>query len=544
MRRVSLAIIVLIAACVLLWIALPDDEPDGPGRPERTGVPDAPGEVAEADPPAAQIPDPEDTAPAVVEADDADDAPIVPGGPTAHGTLLVVDGDGLEHPVRTGKLTILMWKRGGIGHNRTVDVTDGAWSIRAPEALRLVAKRAMVGEAPAIVVPSTEKIPLSAHEPATVRVRLSRPTILRVVDAVTGLDLLDITLVLAEAFPRDHLAHPGVYGEEREERRSVSSPTEIALPGPRERWQTYLVGSPGYAWQSVKLDRGLGGERRVLLSPGGGVDVKIAGPGLDRGPVLRLSRADAKSRQPVAEVSAGKRDRIRLDGLLDGWYRVAIELGKWFKNPRVLAETEVEITFMFVVKPPGLLDLRLQVPPPGRVVVTVLDDATGQPAAIDRIGWRPQPPEFGMSGGIESSLRDPDTDKFTFRAPQGAVAIWIHADGYFRISRRVTVGPGVTEIEVRARPTGGTLDISVRDGDAAVPWDDSWPISIERVGDGKGRIAGRSFSTHSGTYKLSHEGLYRVTFPKLHGYEAVPAQEVRLTSGKKTRLVIRLLRSR
>ena len=105
------------------------------------------------------------------------------------------------------------------------------------------------------------------------------------------------------------------------------------------------------------------------------------------------------------------------------------------------------------------------------------------------------------------------------------------------------VGPDTTEVTLRLVRTGGFVEITVQDGDAAVPWDSNWKVALEPVG-GEGEIAGTSYSDHGCTFELSHEGLYRVTFPTLPGFEPVPSQEVRLRWKQVTKLVIRLCRSR
>jgi hypothetical protein len=454
-----------------------------------------------------------------------------------------------------------------------------------------------------------------------------------VVDAATGRDLDDVTVLRAAKWPREDLTHPGGSGEGRVIVRSAASPVTLPASAERPSCRTLLVGAPQHAWARVELHREPGGERLVRLEPGASLEVVIAGSDPAVRVVLRVSRAGAESRKPLAELDPPARGATRLDGLPAGRLRVALEIGDWWREPRVLAEAEVELRpgettpltlrpeavevpalaplsglvvipeaweidqpflsvhlrdpllaggretvyprlvetddpeiwrfdagdvqpgryraevhecpweVVFVVPPGGLSGLRIEVPPPGRVVVTVLDAATGEPADLPDIDWHPRRPEPDMGGGVGSAERDPGTGRYVFRAPQGEVVLGVVTDGWRVVQKTVTVGPGTTEATLRVSRTGGSIRLTVREGEAAVPWRFEWKVRIEAVG-GPGRVVGGSYDSEAHVAELSHEGLYRVRFPTLPGFEPVPPVEVRVRSGEVTPLEIRLVRAR
>jgi len=177
------------------------------------------------------------------------------------------------------------------------------------------------------------------------------------------------------------------------------------------------------------------------------------------------------------------------------------------------------------------------------VVATVIDDTTGKPADIGSIDWHPRRPEPGMGGACHPVERDPETGRFAFRAPRGEIVLDVMESGYRSHSRRVTVGAGTTEVTLRIHPTGGGVHVSVMEGDAVFPWKDDWKVKLEPL-EGSGEVCSRSFSVEGTILEMSEEGLYRLTFPKVPGFEPVPPRDVRVSRGKTTEVVIRLTRAR
>ncbi len=68
-------------------------------------------------------------------------------------------------------------------------------------------------------------------------------------------------------------------------------------------------------------------------------------------------------------------------------------------------------------------------------------------------------------------------------------------------------------------------------------------MGLEPVG-GTGAVCGRSVGVKGTTLEMSEEGVYRLTFPEVPGYEPVPPREVRASRGKTAKVVIRLVRAR
>jgi hypothetical protein len=283
-------------------------------------------------------------------------------GPALRGRLVVIEVDGSERADADAELTWIAWT-GENGSATDAEIDGGVWGVAAQQlggAQELsidtvrVAGRRVVIEAP------LARIPAPFTEELVVRVRVPAPSTLRVVDAETGADLADVSIVRAEPFPRADVEHPGANFESRVAASGQRSPVDLEpLELALESYQMtrLLVGASGYAWQLVQIDPLIGGERLVSLARGTDLSVSVRGVDPSVRAVLRV-RVEGRF-TPLAEVDLPRDGGFEFSGLRLGPLRVVAEVGDFFQEPLVLGERAVELRAGELAQ----VDLVLEAPP-------------------------------------------------------------------------------------------------------------------------------------------------------------------------------------
>lgn len=190
---------------------------------------------------------------------------------------------------------------------------------------------------------------------------------------------------------------------------------ELVRRFPPERGVLVSARAPGYAWGSTSLDVSKG-ERELLLEPAAAMQVRLANvqlaryAALETVPVLCVYgiRADGGNQYVHFERldETVESDGLRLESLVPGGYRVAVELGggSWTEQP-VLAREEVSI----VAGDSREVVLVLDEPPPPPARAT-LGGVVSFPAfgAEDKVRLQLyfQPTQRWMSPDFELSLAD------------------------------------------------------------------------------------------------------------------------------------------
>jgi hypothetical protein len=147
--------------------------------------------------------------------------------------------------------------------------------------------------------------------------------LLRVVDERAGIELDPVALVRSvSADP-----HPG-FVEERQKRQlsgpdgELRSPLDLLeLKDVAQGAQRLFVGAPGYAWQVAALDVGSGTERKVVLSVGGTLRLRLS---MVPDPGTRL-RVRGEVVGPVLDTELPALDALELDGLTPDNYTVEVD---------------------------------------------------------------------------------------------------------------------------------------------------------------------------------------------------------------------------
>jgi hypothetical protein len=263
-----------------------------------------------------------------------------------HGRLIVLGVDGAELPPQDGRFELTSW-RGDSGGLNEVEVRQGLWDVAIEDAQALTALEVdelRCGDLNPTIESPRGRAPVPDNRELVIRARVPRPTILRVVDRDAGIDLAGVQIVRAASFRVDTAAHPGSDYADRVVGRGLRSPVlidELELDTIRRQPAQLLVGATGYAWEALKLDLSLGGERTVSLEPGGDLEVLVSGVQGDSGSHLRLR--SAKGSHPALDIQLAQDGTSSFTGLAPGSYTVRAEIGEWFRSPLVLGETAVEI---------------------------------------------------------------------------------------------------------------------------------------------------------------------------------------------------------
>ncbi len=291
-----------------------------------------------------------ETSPAVRESVDtpatspATSVPITVAAPAEvelRGTIVAIDEKGAEHAQENGEFVLIAWTRQR-GTEATVAVRAGRWTARVPAGVLLGCGSAKLGGRDAVLERELDgtpsQLPLPADGTLELRMRWLRALRLFVRDRDSNVDLAEVTLVRAGSWPRSDNPHPGEITAERLFANARPSPIEIAAQN--ARYLPLHVGSPGHAWETVRLDCAEGGERFVVLGPGGDLDLDLVAERIDASSVVRV-------RGPIgivaAEFDIHDRRRFAIDGLPVGKLPVSVEIGDWWEQPIVLGKDEVEI---------------------------------------------------------------------------------------------------------------------------------------------------------------------------------------------------------
>lgn len=252
---------------------------------------------------------------------------------------------------------------------------------------------------------------------------------------------------------------------------------------------------------------------RVAVS--GVVRIDDAWQGLDRlslslQPEGEVERWDSEWKH-VKPVLTGSQYTWNVRQLYAGRYMVVVSPSEHRQILEVTAEGSNEFT--------------IEVPPPGDVEVMVVDDATGQPTAVENLIWHAEIPA-GVGGyGLENARYDLERGA-RFQAPIGKVSLQVWQEGFAHTSENVEVVRGVNRFTLRIQRACG-VRVEVYDGETPVPLSDYDMFEIKAVEhDGRATASSNTWS------QVSAPGRYRVTFKSLTGFQPVPPQEVTIPAGE------------
>ena len=160
--------------------------------------------------------------------------------------------------------------------------------------------------------------------------------------------------------------------------------------------------------------------------------------------------------RPRSERGGGEQSFVRsdsmrrLDGSPDEW---SWDLGQVAAGEYLLTVQELECSFPVTVGEDGRSDPRVEVPLPGNVLVTVIEEGTGAPASeVEELNWAGARPSWTGGGSYVTVLAGSAPGRFEFRAPRGDIRIRLPDEP---TSWRLTVEESTTfEIRLPPRPSG------------------------------------------------------------------------------------------
>lgn len=402
-------------------------------------------------------------APAVEERVTATDAPSEAlARRELRGTVVLEDPDQLV-PVPLHGTVELALLEGSIADSGRIllhlelTITAGAWHAdvsAAPRATQLAFSRLHFGDVTATIESEFFGMPLPEDGVIELRAHVPRRSLLRVVDAESGIDLSHVVVVEPPRRWREELHHPGLDYEAGVLARELVSPLDLEtlLPAEKRRYTAMLlVGAPGYAWTNATIVFAAGGERVLPLSRGGDLVVHVTGA-LGNDDRLRVRRDGDRSPWIDEHLTRGAQPRFA--GLPPGKFRVSVEVGAWWPTPLVLASADVEI----VAGVSAELALALERPP------SDLGVDIGGLLIVPR-EWGPMEPRVGLAylGTEPSELDQRRSVRATALADdRGGARVFSWSMTHVQVGRHelgLADPPYAIELDV---PPGGRSDCELR----------------------------------------------------------------------------------
>jgi hypothetical protein len=398
---VSFTILVVVTVFVCLEASAPDATPASRSLPVTGKAPSAIVDVAARVRAPAIERDRAAPEPVVVERQAHQPAPPQTEVPlvTLHGSVTVIDPEGIAHQVENGTMRLETSSRDETLEAEVV-VENGVWSCEVPanaslwiQALELGGRGAVcdIDLRNPVTVPADRFLHIEARWPpaSTLVVRARN----------TGLDLDELQVVGDLPFPEGEGQHPGRFDPRHV--LDVGDRSPIELPTWDSGWGEELalfVRRPGYAWGRIDVDRSLGGERILTLVPGGDLRVSFRGNALAAGSLLSIRSPD--DYQPVLELPLSDDGDVEIESLAAGRYQVSVQIGQWFESPTVLGTSEVDV----VAGRRSAVVVKV-----GEAPAVQVASLSGKLVIPD--AWRPEQPYLSFSlheqlapGGMESHI--------------------------------------------------------------------------------------------------------------------------------------------
>lgn len=229
------------------------------------------------------------------------------------------------------------------------------------------------------------------------------------------------------------------------------------------------------------------------------------------------------------------------DGNEYSWSIPAILPGRY-----QLTTGEPRIAVVVEVPAQGLSDVKIDVPPPGKVSVDLVDAETREPAALDQLAWMYKSSDVPAARAPSRVSRDPNTHKFEFQCPLGDIAIssasGTSGSGYWLAETIVRVVPGENPVTIPVFKMA-RAELTVMDGERLVPLPGGiGDFEVTELVSGDGPVMWGIKSSVMVVH-VRKPGTYRIRLKKpVPGYLMPSEQLVDLKAGTTTDVAIRLTR--
>lgn len=191
------------------------------------------------------------------------------------------------------------------------------------------------------------------------------------------------------------------------------------------------------------------------------------------------------------------------------------------------------------VPPTGLADHEVAVPPPGELLVRVVDARTDLDVETQPLQWHPRRPEGSTGGSLEVAKRDPRTGLYRIVAPATWIELHVWDLRYPARSESVDLSPGRVEYTLRMEPAH-TLEIVLKDGETLVPFPEGFDGNPEPAGGGSGRVTLAQFDRFARRFQLTDAGRWTFQAPTPPGYRTPALATIEVRSDGPTQHEIEL----
>jgi hypothetical protein len=203
-----------------------------------------------------------------------------------------------------------------------------------------------------------------------------------------------------------------------------------------------------------------------------------------------------------------------------------------------------DLAFSVVLDVPaqGLVDVRIEVPPPAEIEVSCVDDVTGVFLGGAKVAWRCKPPEGVHSWSFTSAAWDAQRNCHYFQGPVGHLLVSADCPNYARNESTFEAALGTNAIELRLKKLCGLKPI-LRDGETEIPWGGGLRPQLEAA-EGQAEYSSWSTTGSAITLLKIDSGLYTLKIPQIPGFEPVADELVRLEKGQVIEHTVHLVRAR
>lgn len=178
------------------------------------------------------------------------------GSTVLHGTISVIDENGVEHHNESGRINFLLHSPFR-GSGRNVEVVGGEWSFETERGQAISMQQVAALSRRRVLLDGLNELWMPTGEPIRLSARWTAPTVLNVMSARTGrpLDEIEVVGVISWAGKSAQGFHPGDYPDHEILARSARSPIDMTAlrHGHDEHAEDTTAGyvfvrSPGFAW--------------------------------------------------------------------------------------------------------------------------------------------------------------------------------------------------------------------------------------------------------------------------------------------------------
>jgi hypothetical protein len=219
--------------------------------------------------------------------------------------------------------------------------------------------------------------------------------------------------------------------------------------------------------------------------------------------------------------------RMKRDEKTPGLY--AWTAGKVVPGEFELSLGEFGFGRRIVVGAEGDTNQRIEIAPPADVEVHVVDEVTGEPAAVKQMLWYLK--DGSLNSYADVDAKDGNASTFRFRAPIGALTLHVWDRPYELHAEDVEVRAGKNEFTLKLEKECGAR-LTLKSGATTILWDDeAYHVALVRI-DGKGGNRGWGDDGTCHRVTVSSPGRYRVTFGRFPGFKPVAPREVTIGKGE------------